>query len=158
TIAIKPMLDAFHGALAKEFTGLESDTTEENLQARIRGVLLMAISNKKGYLLLTTGNKSEVAVGYATLYGDMAGGFAPLKDASKTLVYQLARYRNSRGAVIPQAVIDRPPSAELAPDQKDQDTLPPYEELDAILQAYVEEDRSIAEIVKLGFNEATVKR
>ena len=158
TIAIKPMLDAFHGALAKEFTGLESDTTEENLQARIRGVLLMAISNKKGYLLLTTGNKSEVAVGYATLYGDMAGGFAPLKDAAKTLVYQLARYRNSRGAVIPQAVIDRPPSAELAPDQKDQDTLPPYEELDAILQAYVEEDRSIAEIVKLGFNEATVKR
>ena len=157
-LPITAMQDAFQTTLADEFSGLKNDTTEENLQARIRGVLLMAISNKKGYLLLTTGNKSEMAVGYATLYGDMAGGFAPLKDVSKTCVFSLSRFRNTRGEVIPQKVIDRPPSAELAPDQKDEDSLPPYDVLDPILQAYVEEDRSIAEIVKLGFNEAVVKR
>ncbi len=157
-LPITAMQDAFKTTLADEFTGLKNDTTEENLQARIRGVLLMAISNKKGYLLLTTGNKSEMAVGYATLYGDMAGGFAPLKDVSKTCVFALSRFRNTRGEVIPQKVIDRPPSAELAPDQKDEDSLPPYDVLDPILQAYVEEDRSIAEIVKLGFNKAVVKR
>ena len=122
----------------------EPDVTEENIQARCRGLLLMAISNKTGRMLLTTGNKSEMAVGYATLYGDMAGGFAPLKDVSKLTVYQLAKYRNSISPAIPQRVIDRPPSAELAPDQKDQDSLPPYDILDPILEMYIEQDLSVA--------------
>ena len=133
---------------------------EENLQARIRGNILMALSNKFGWLVLTTGNKSEMATGYSTLYGDMAGGFAVIKDVPKTLVYDLARYRNALNGVdvIPQAVIDKPPSAELRPDQLDTDSLPPYDVLDPILQAYVEDDRSIAEIVAAGFDEALVQR
>jgi NAD+ synthase (glutamine-hydrolysing) len=134
------------------------DTTEENLQARARGTLLMALSNKFGTLVLTTGNKSEMATGYATLYGDMAGGFAVLKDVPKTLVYRLANYRNSLSAVIPQRIIDRPPSAELRPDQTDQDSLPPYDMLDAILAAYVERDLSARDIVALGYDAATVKK
>lgn len=157
-IAIKPMYDQFVGALAGEFAGLAADTTEENIQARVRGTLLMALSNKTGKLVVTTGNKSEMAVGYCTLYGDMAGGFAVLKDVKKTLVYQLADYRNSLSDCIPQRIIDRPPSAELRPDQTDQDSLPPYDVLDAIMEAYVEQDRSPAEIIKLGYTEADVKR
>jgi NAD+ synthase (glutamine-hydrolysing) len=157
-IAIKPIFDAFVGQLAGEFAGLATDTTEENLQARTRGTLLMALSNKLGTLVLTTGNKSEMATGYATLYGDMAGGFAVLKDVSKTLVYRLANYRNSLSQVIPQRIIDRPPSAELRPDQKDQDSLPPYDVLDAILAAYVERDLSARDIVALGYDAATVKK
>jgi NAD+ synthase (glutamine-hydrolysing) len=137
---------------------LPEDVTEENLQARIRGVLLMAISNKTGRMVLTTGNKSEMAVGYSTLYGDMVGGFAPLKDVSKMLVYRLAHYRNLLGPVIPQRVLDRPPSAELRPDQKDSDSLPPYEVLDAILELYVEQDLPMSEIVRRGFDEATVRQ
>jgi NAD+ synthase (glutamine-hydrolysing) len=128
------------------------------LQARIRGNLLMAISNKTGRLVLTTGNKSEMAVGYATLYGDMAGGFAVIKDVPKTLVYRLAKHRNRSKAVIPQRVISRAPSAELAPDQADTDSLPPYEVLDPILKAFIEEDRSVAEIVAGGFDRATVEQ
>ncbi|MHB1186732.1 NAD+ synthase [Thiobacillus sp.] len=157
-IAIKPIFDAFVGQLAGEFAGLAADTTEENLQARTRGTLLMALSNKFGSLVLTTGNKSEMAVGYATLYGDMAGGFAVLKDVAKTRVYRLANYRNSLSQVIPQRIIDRPPSAELRPDQTDQDSLPPYEVLDPILAAYVERDLSARDIVALGFDAATVKK
>jgi NAD+ synthase (glutamine-hydrolysing) len=137
--------------LAPVFTGIAKDTTEENIQARCRGVLLMALSNKQGKLLLTTGNKSEMSVGYATLYGDMAGGFAPIKDVPKLLVYALARYRNSISKVIPERVITRPPSAELAPDQVDQDSLPPYEVLDPILERYVEFDQSAEEIIAAGF-------
>ncbi|MET0379096.1 MAG: NAD+ synthase [Spongiibacteraceae bacterium] len=160
-IPIAPMYDAFMQALTQEFAGTQPDKTEENLQARCRGVLLMAISNKKGSLVLTTGNKSEMAVGYSTLYGDMAGGFDVLKDVPKTLVFKLSEYRNSigaRGAVIPQRVIDRPPSAELAPGQKDQDSLPPYDELDRILELYVERDFSRDAIVAEGFAAATVAR
>jgi len=157
-IPIEPMFEAFLAALAEEFKGLPRDTTEENIQARVRGVLLMAISNKTGRMVLTTGNKSEMAVGYATLYGDMAGGFAAIKDVPKTLVYRLATYRNAKGAVIPQRVIERPPSAELAPDQKDTDSLPPYEKLDPILERYVERDQSAEEIIAAGFEEATVRR
>jgi NAD+ synthase (glutamine-hydrolysing) len=157
-IAIKPIFDAFVGQLAGEFAGLAADTTEENLQARTRGTLLMALSNKLGTLVLTTGNKSEMATGYATLYGDMAGGFAVLKDVSKTLVYRLANYRNSLSQVIPQRIIDRPPSAELRPDQKDQDSLPPYDVLDAILAAYVERDLSARDIVALGYDAAIVRK
>ena len=149
-IAIDDVFAAFRGALAEEFKGLPDDATEENIQARIRGTLLMALSNKYGSIVLTTGNKSEMAVGYATLYGDMAGGFAVLKDISKTLVYRLARYRNSLGRVIPERIITRPPSAELRANQTDQDNLPPYEVLDAILEAYVEEGVSPAEIVARG--------
>jgi len=149
-IPIGPMFDAFLGSLADEFAGLAPDATEENIQARIRGTLLMALSNKFGAIVLTTGNKSEMAVGYATLYGDMAGGFAVLKDISKTLVYRLCRYRNSLGRVMPERIITRAPSAELRPDQTDQDSLPPYDVLDAILEAYVEQDRSPAEIVAQG--------
>ena len=139
--------------------GQEPDVTEENLQARVRGNLLMALSNKFGWLVLTTGNKSEMSVGYATLYGDMAGGFAVIKDVPKTLVYELARWRNVQedGPVIPERVLTRPPSAELRPDQKDSDSLPPYEVLDSVLQAYVEEDRSLDEIVALGFDEPLVR-
>jgi NAD+ synthase (glutamine-hydrolysing) len=157
-IAIRPIFDAFMGQLAGEFAGLAPDTAEENLQARTRGTLLMALSNKFGTLVLTTGNKSEMGTGYATLYGDMAGGFAVLKDVAKTRVYRLANYRNSVSQVIPQRIIDRPPSAELRPDQTDQDSLPPYEVLDAILAAYVERDLSARDIVALGFDGATVKK
>jgi NAD+ synthase (glutamine-hydrolysing) len=149
-IPIDGVFDGFRAALADEFKGLPEDATEENIQARIRGTLLMALSNKHGAIVLTTGNKSEMAVGYATLYGDMAGGFAVLKDISKTLVYRLAHYRNSFGRVIPERIITRPPSAELRLDQTDQDSLPPYEVLDAILEAYVEENLSPAEIVARG--------
>ncbi len=157
-IAIKPVYDVFIDQLAGEFDQLPFDTTEENIQARIRGTLLMALSNKFGHLVLTTGNKSEMAVGYATLYGDMAGGFAVLKDVPKTMVYRLSNYRNGVSRAIPQRIIDRPPSAELRPDQTDQDSLPPYDILDAIVEAYVERDLSAAEIVAQGFDIATVKR
>ncbi|MBU2569297.1 MAG: NAD+ synthase [Gammaproteobacteria bacterium] len=150
-IPIEPAVTAFNEMLAPVFTGIAKDTTEENIQARCRGVLLMALSNKQGKLLLTTGNKSEMSVGYATLYGDMAGGFAPIKDVPKLLVYALARYRNSISKVIPERVITRPPSAELAPDQVDQDSLPPYEVLDPILERYVEFDQSAEEIIAAGF-------
>ncbi len=150
-IPIKPVFDAYLGALATEFRGRAVDTTEENIQARIRGTLLMALSNKYGSIVLTTGNKSEMAVGYATLYGDMAGGFAVMKDIPKTLVYRLCRYRNALGRVIPERIITRAPSAELRPDQTDQDSLPPYDVLDGILEAYVEHDRSPDEIVAMGY-------
>jgi NAD+ synthase (glutamine-hydrolysing) len=158
SISIEPMYEAFMAALAEEFTGTQRDTTEENLQARCRGVTLMAISNKKGYLVLTTGNKSEIAVGYSTLYGDMAGGFDALKDVPKTLVFALAEYRNTLGEVIPSTVISRPPSAELAPDQKDEDSLPPYSTLDQILALYIEEDESAEAIIQRGFNRSEVER
>lgn len=157
-IPIEPAFNQFLELLAEEFAGTERDATEENIQARCRGILLMAISNKKRKMVLTTGNKSEMSVGYATLYGDMAGGFAPIKDVPKLLVYQLSAYRNSLGEVIPQRVLERPPSAELAPDQKDEDSLPPYTVLDPILQAYVEQDRSIADIIGMGFDADTVRR
>ena len=158
SISIEPMYEAFMAALSDEFVGTKRDTTEENLQARCRGVLLMAISNKKGYLVLTTGNKSEMAVGYSTLYGDMAGGFDALKDVPKTLVFALSRYRNTLGEVIPESVITRPPSAELAPDQKDEDSLPPYDILDRILELYVEQDYSAEAIIGEGFNREQVER
>lgn len=158
TISIERPFNSYLETLAPLFAGRAVDTTEENLQARIRAALLMAYSNKFGHLLLTTGNKSEIAVGYATLYGDMAGGFAVIKDCPKTLVYRLARYRNSLSPVIPERVLTRPPSAELAPDQRDQDSLPPYEVLDAIIAAYVEEDRSAAELIAAGFSAETVTR
>ena len=157
-IAIGEPVQAFMNVLQDEFSGLGKDVTEENLQARSRGVILMAISNKKGAMLLTTGNKSEMSVGYATLYGDMAGGFAPIKDVSKLNVFALANFRNSISPAIPQRVIDRPPSAELAPDQKDEDSLPPYEILDPILEMYIEQDLSVTEIIDNGFDEEAVKR
>ncbi len=157
-IAIKPIFDVFQQTLAGEFKGLKEDTTEENLQSRIRGVLLMAMSNKTGSIVLTTGNKSEMGTGYATLYGDMAGGFGVLKDINKLLVYRLSNYRNSISPVIPQRVIDRPPSAELRPDQKDQDSLPPYDVLDAIMEAYVENDQSPRDIIASGYQRADVDR
>ncbi|HCD56684.1 NAD+ synthase [Haliea sp.] len=157
-ISIEPMYEAFMAALEDEFAGTRADTTEENLQARCRGVLLMSISNKKGLLVLTTGNKSELAVGYSTLYGDMAGGFDVLKDVPKTLVFELSRYRNSIAPCIPQRVIDRPPSAELAPDQKDEDSLPPYPVLDRILELYVEQDFSAAAIIASGMDSEQVHR
>ena len=158
TLSIEPMFKATLGVLEDLFRGLDPDTTEENIQARCRGVLLMAISNKLGRMLLTTGNKSEMAVGYATLYGDMAGGFAPLKDCGKTLVYELARYRNGQSPVIPERVIARAPSAELRPDQKDSDSLPPYDVLDPILEAFIEDDLSVDQIAAAGFDRATVGR
>jgi len=157
-IPIGPLYDAFMQALRSEFAGTEPDLTEQNLQSRCRGVVLMALSNKQGSLVLTTGNKSEVAVGYSTLYGDMAGGFDLLKDVPKTLVYALADYRNALGTVIPSRVITRPPSAELAPDQVDQDSLPPYDVLDRILELYVEQDQSLTAICDRGFDPATVER
>jgi NAD+ synthase (glutamine-hydrolysing) len=157
-IPIEPAINAFTGMLAKVFAGTTKDTTEENIQARCRGVVLMALSNKQGKLLLTTGNKSEMSVGYATLYGDMAGGFAPIKDVPKLLVYQLARFRNTLSEVIPERVISRPPSAELAPDQIDADSLPPYEVLDPILERYVELDQSAEEIIAAGFRREDVAR
>jgi NAD+ synthetase len=157
-IAIEPAVTAFNGMLADLFAGAKTDSTEENIQARCRGVLLMAISNKQGKLLLTTGNKSEMSVGYATLYGDMAGGFAPIKDVPKLLVYQLAEYRNTISAVIPQRVITRPPSAELAPDQVDEDSLPAYSILDPILEMYVEQDKSAEDILAAGYQLADINR
>lgn len=162
-IPIADAYSAFESALAGEFAGLAEDVTEQNIQARCRGVMLMAISNKTGRLVLTTGNKSEVAVGYCTLYGDMAGGFDVLKDLPKTMVYRLSAYRNAlpdaqQAPVIPVLVIERPPSAELAPGQVDQDSLPPYDVLDAILELYVEQDASAAQIIAQGFEEAVVRR
>ena len=157
-IPIAPMYEATVGQLRALFEGCEEDVTEENIQARCRGLLLMAISNKTGHMLLTTGNKSEMAVGYATLYGDMAGGFAPIKDCSKSLVYRLARYRNTISEVIPERVITREPSAELRADQKDSDFLPDYDVLDPILEAFIEEDLSVDEITALGFDRDTVIR
>jgi len=157
-IPISPMYDAFENALSSEFKGLSPDATEENIQARIRGTLLMALSNKSGRIVLTTGNKSEMAVGYCTLYGDMAGGFAVIKDVVKTLVYRLCEYRNSISPVIPERIITRPPSAELRPDQKDQDSLPPYEILDAILERYMENDVPIENLIKEGFAQEDVEK
>lgn len=157
-VPIEPVFRAFLESLAEEFAGMPSDVTEENIQARCRGVILMAISNKTGRILLTTGNKSEMSVGYATLYGDMAGGFAPLKDVPKTWVYRLARYRNTLSAVIPERVLQRAPSAELAEHQVDEDSLPPYEILDPILERYVERDQAIETIIAAGFDRQTVLR
>ena len=157
-IPIETIYESTIAQLAPVLGEREPDATEENIQARCRGLLLMAISNKTGRMLLTTGNKSEMAVGYATLYGDMAGGFAPIKDCSKTLVYRLARYRNTVSEVIPERVITRPPSAELRPDQKDSDSLPDYDVLDPILEAFIEKDLSVAEITERGFDRATVVR
>jgi NAD+ synthase (glutamine-hydrolysing) len=166
-IPIAPMVDAFGGALAGQFAGLPEDATEENIQARARGTLLMALSNKTGAIVLTTGNKSEMATGYCTLYGDMAGGFAVIKDVAKTLVYALAHWKNRQpspradgtsGPVIPERILTRAPSAELRPGQTDQDSLPPYEALDAILAAYMEQDQAIEDIVAAGFARADVER
>ena len=158
SIDIAPVYESFMACLDEAFSDLAKDTTEENLQARSRGVILMALSNKLGYLVLTTGNKSEMAVGYATLYGDMAGGFDVLKDVPKTMVYALSRYRNSISPAIPPTVISRPPSAELAPDQKDEDSLPAYEVLDKILEHYIEEDMSAEAIIAEGFQREEVLR
>ncbi|MCB1864546.1 MAG: NAD+ synthase [Chromatiales bacterium] len=157
-IPIEPVFRSFVDLLAETFGDRSPDTTEENIQARCRGVILMALSNKFGHILLTTGNKSEMAVGYATLYGDMAGGYAPIKDIPKTLVYALAEWRNARGTVIPRRIIERAPSAELRADQTDQDSLPPYDLLDAVLERYIERDESVAEIIEAGFDTATVRR
>ncbi len=163
-ISIVPEFEAFKASLAGEFRGLGEDTTEENIQARIRGVILMALSNKFGSIVLTTGNKSEMATGYCTLYGDMAGGFAVIKDLVKTTVFRLARWRNAHDPYgtgsepIPERIITRPPSAELRPDQKDQDSLPPYDMLDAILERYMENDEGVADIIAAGFDAAVVQR
>ena len=163
-ISIVPEFEAFKASLALEFKGRAEDATEENIQARIRGTLLMALSNKFGSIVLTTGNKSEMATGYCTLYGDMAGGFAVIKDLAKTTVFRLARWRNANDPYgtgsdpIPERIITRPPSAELRPDQKDQDSLPPYEVLDAILERYMENDQSIEDIIAAGFERADVER
>jgi NAD+ synthase (glutamine-hydrolysing) len=158
SIPIEPAVKAFTEMLAATFENTPADTTEENIQARCRGVVLMAMSNKQGKLLLTTGNKSEMSVGYATLYGDMCGGFAPIKDVPKLLVYELARYRNSISPAIPERVLTRPPSAELSPNQQDSDSLPPYEILDPILARYIEQDESAEDIIAAGFSETDVKR
>jgi NAD+ synthase (glutamine-hydrolysing) len=163
-ISIKPMFESFKTSLAEEFKDLPEDTAEENIQARIRGTLLMALSNKFGAIVLTTGNKSEMATGYCTLYGDMAGGFAVIKDVAKTAVFELARWRNANdpywtgASPIPERIITRPPSAELRADQKDQDSLPPYDVLDAILERYMENDQSIEDIIAAGFAKADVER
>jgi NAD+ synthase (glutamine-hydrolysing) len=159
-LPIEPAHAAFLEILREPFSGRAQNSAEENVQARVRGTLLMALSNKFGWLLLTTGNKSELATGYTTLYGDMAGGFAVIKDVPKTLVYELSLWRNARpgGPVIPESVLTKPPSAELRPDQKDTDSLPPYDVLDPILRLYVEEDRSIPEIVNAGHDEEIVRR
>ena len=156
-IPIKSVYNAYTRTLSDMFTGLPFDVTEENLQARIRGKILMAISNKYGYLVLTTGNKSELAVGYCTLYGDMCGGLAVISDIPKTMVYDIAEYINRKKEIIPIDTIEKPPSAELRPDQKDQDSLPPYDILDGVLRAYVEESKDIDDIVGIGFNETLVK-
>jgi NAD+ synthase (glutamine-hydrolysing) len=160
-VPIEPAHAAYLEMLERPFAELnggEAGTAEENIQSRIRGNVIMALSNKLGWIVLTTGNKSEYATGYATLYGDMSGGYAVIKDVPKTLVYKLSRYRNSVSPVIPEAVLTKPPSAELKPGQLDQDTLPPYEVLDAIIEEYVENDRSAADIVVLGFDEGAVLR
>jgi NAD+ synthase (glutamine-hydrolysing) len=159
-IPIGPIYDTFETQLAEAFHGRDPDLAEENLQARIRGVLLMALSNKFGWLLVATGNKSELSVGYATLYGDMAGGFALLKDVFKTDVFRLARYLNERAGkeLIPQSIIDRAPSAELRADQLDEDSLPPYPALDRVLEAYIEDDRSGEELADDGFDRDVVER
>jgi NAD+ synthase (glutamine-hydrolysing) len=159
TIPITEVFQAYLKTLSPSFKGLKPDVTEENIQARVRGNILMALSNKFGWLVLTTGNKSEMSVGYCTLYGDMAGGFAVLKDVPKTLVYELAKLRNKKGggAIIPKNVLMKPPSAELRPNQKDEDSLPPYPTLDPILQAYVEEDKGLEDISKMGFKESMIK-
>lgn len=155
-ILIGDLADGFDRALAPLFSGLEPDATEENIQARIRGTLLMALSNKFGSLVVTTGNKSELATGYCTLYGDMAGGFALLKDVPKTMVYALSKWRNEQSATIPERIITRPPSAELRPDQTDQDSLPPYDVLDGIIERYVEHNESVAQVVRAGYSAETV--
>jgi NAD+ synthase/NAD+ synthase (glutamine-hydrolysing) len=157
-IPIEPAMRTFAAMLEREFAGLPADTTEENIQARIRGMILMALSNKHRYLVLTTGNKSEMAVGYATLYGDMAGGFAVIKDIFKTFVYRLCRYRNGMSEVIPKRILTRAPSAELKPDQTDQDSLPPYEVLDGIIDAYMVQDLAPREIIARGYGEHDVRR
>jgi NAD+ synthetase len=157
-IAITPLFDAFRRQLAPSFAGREEDTTEENLQSRIRGTLLMALSNKSGAIVVATGNKSEMATGYCTLYGDMAGGFAVIKDIVKTLVYRLANWRNTQGVVIPARVIERPPSAELRPGQVDQDSLPPYEVLDAVVERYMEREMSAEQIGGTGYDMASVRQ
>jgi NAD+ synthase len=166
-LPIERVMDAFASTLAAPFAGTEPGVAEENIQSRIRGTLLMALSNKRGDLVLATGNKSEFAVGYATLYGDMAGGFAPLKDVYKTTVYELCAYRNTRfrrswcgpvGVVIPPAIIDKPPSAELRPDQLDTDSLPDYDELDAVLEGYIEQYRSVDRLVADGHDRALVAK
>ena len=157
-ISIEPAFESFLSSMEESFEGCQADVTEENLQARIRGDMLMALSNKFGWMVLATSNKSELAVGYSTIYGDMCGGFSPIKDCLKTRVYELSTYRNTISPAIPQAVIDRPPSAELAPGQLDQDSLPEYEILDQILYHYIEQDWSIAEIVRDGFDEDVVRR
>ncbi len=160
TIAIEPAHQGLLDMLEPSFEGREADTTEENLQSRIRGVLMMALSNKLGWMILTTGNKSEVSVGYSTLYGDTAGGFAVIKDVWKTDVYELCRWRNESAGkeIIPNHVITKPPSAELRPDQRDDQSLPPYPVLDAILQGYVEQDLTATELIELGHDEAIVRR
>jgi len=158
TLPIFPIFGKFTDELSKVWNGMKPDLAEENLQARIRGTLIMALSNKFGWLVLTTGNKSEFATGYCTLYGDMAGGFAVIKDVPKTLVFDLCRWRNRQGVVIPPSTIDRPPSAELRPDQKDSDSLPPYDVLDPILEAYVEKDMGVAAMIAEGFDEAAVRK
>jgi NAD+ synthase (glutamine-hydrolysing) len=160
TIPIEKVYTAYLDTLSGSFAGAKPDTTEENIQARIRGNMLMALSNKFGWLVLTTGNKSEYATGYTTLYGDMAGGFAVIKDVPKTLVYKIARHRNQLAGfeLIPEPIFAKPPSAELRPDQKDTDSLPPYEVLDPILTAYAEDDKSVEQIITLGFDKATVQR
>jgi NAD+ synthase (glutamine-hydrolysing) len=157
-IPIDDVFSSYLDALADVFAGSQTGVTEENLQARIRGALLMALSNKHGHLVLATGNKSEMAVGYATLYGDMVGGYSALKDVFKTLVYELALWRNKDGLVIPQSTIDKPPSAELRPDQKDTDSLPPYDLLDPILERYVEQDQGVHRLVAAGFERDLVVR
>jgi NAD+ synthase (glutamine-hydrolysing) len=163
-ISIAPLFDGFKQALSAQFEGLKEDTTEENIQARIRGTLLMALSNKTGAIVLTTGNKSEMATGYCTLYGDMAGGFAVIKDVVKTRVFNLARWRNlndpygTGSQPIPERIITRPPSAELRPDQKDQDSLPAYEVLDAIIQRYMENDEGVEALIADGFERADVEK
>jgi NAD+ synthase (glutamine-hydrolysing) len=160
TIPIEDAFNAYLDMLSEPFAGTEFGIAEENIQTRIRGNILMGLSNKFGWLVLATGNKSEMATGYSTLYGDMAGGYAVIKDVPKTLVYKLAEYRNKRDGkpVIPKEVLEKVPSAELRPDQADTDTLPPYEMLDPILTAYVEEDKSMADLIAAGFDEDTVKR
>jgi NAD+ synthetase len=157
-INISPLFHAFRTSLAPAFAGRPEDTTEENLQSRIRGTLLMALSNKLGAIVVTTGNKSEMATGYCTLYGDMAGGYAVIKDIVKTLVYRLCNWRNAQGTVIPDRVIERAPSAELRPDQTDQDSLPPYEVVDAVVERYMERDMSPEQIAGLGFDMVAVRQ
>jgi len=157
-IPISAPVDALEHALAEQFKGLKLDATEENIQARVRGTLLMALSNKTGRLVLTTGNKSEMAVGYCTLYGDMAGGFAVIKDIAKTLVYRLCAYRNSIAPIIPERILTRAPTAELRPDQTDQDSLPSYAVLDGIVERYMEQNQSIAQIIAAGFDPESVEK